>query len=75
MTLIPEGHAKELIRDRRRCLARMNTRHGPKRFIVPGGEVSDETAAKIRGMPQVVASNDGLFPGLNQTWRITGGCP
>jgi hypothetical protein len=48
----------------------MNTVHGPKWFIVPGGEVSAETANRIRGMSQVVASEDALFPGLSQTWRF-----
>jgi hypothetical protein len=71
MALIPQRRAVELIRDRRRRLMRLNTRYGPKWFLVPGGEVSDETAAKIRDMPQVVPSKDRLFPGLDQTWRWT----
>jgi hypothetical protein len=68
--IISERRAVELIRDRGRCLAQMNTVHGPKWFIVPGGEVSAETANRIRGMSQVVASEDALFPGLSQTWRF-----
>jgi hypothetical protein len=48
--IISERRAVELIRDRGRCLAQMNTVHGPKWFIVPGGEVSAETANRIRGM-------------------------
>jgi hypothetical protein len=68
--LIPERRAVELIREPKRCLARMHTRHGPRWFIIPGGEVSAETAAKIRKMPQVAPSKDGLFPGLDQTWRF-----
>jgi hypothetical protein len=47
----------------------MNTRHGVKWFLIPHGEVSTETARKIRSMPQVAPSRDGLFPGLDQTWR------
>jgi hypothetical protein len=66
--LIPEHKAIELIRERKRCLACMDTRHGLRWFIIPGGEVSIETAATIRRMPQVVPSKDGLFPGLDQTW-------
>jgi hypothetical protein len=70
MTLISEKRAVELIRDHGRCLALMHTRHGPCWFLIPGGEVSVETARKIQNMPQVAASKDGLFPGLDQTWRI-----
>ena len=51
--IISERRAVELIRERGRCLARMNTVRGPKWFLIPGGEVSDETAARIRDMPQV----------------------
>lgn len=67
---IPERRAVELIRDKRRRLAKMHTVRGPKWFIVPGGEVTIATAEKIRRMPQVVASEDALFPGLSQTWRF-----
>jgi hypothetical protein len=48
----------------------MFTRTGSKHFIVPGGEVSDEVAAKIKASGNVVASKDGMFPGLDQTWRM-----
>jgi hypothetical protein len=68
--IIPERRAVELIRDTRRRLAQMHTRHGVKWFLIPDGEVSEQTARRIRGMPQVVASQDALFPGLSQTWRF-----
>jgi hypothetical protein len=67
--LIRERVAVELMRDRGCRLAKMNTRHGVKWFLIPHGEVSTETASKIRSMPQVAPSRDGLFPGLDQTWR------
>jgi hypothetical protein len=39
-------------------------------FIVPGGPVDDQTAQKIKDHPQIRAGKDGLFPGMEQTWRI-----
>jgi hypothetical protein len=48
----------------------MNTRAGPRWFLIPDGEVAPETARRIRKLPDVVGSQDGLFPGLDQTWRI-----
>jgi hypothetical protein len=73
--LIPEYRARELIRDRNRRLMQMNTRWGPKWFIVPGGEVSAATASRLRQMPNIVGAKGGLFPGLDQTWKISGGRP
>jgi hypothetical protein len=40
-------------------------------YIVPGGRVDDETAQKIKNHPLVRAGRDRLFPGLDQTWRIS----
>jgi len=71
MALIRERTAVELIRDRNVCLAQMHTRHGPRWYLIPGGEVSEQTAKRIRDMPQVAGSHDGLFPNINQTWRFT----
>jgi len=39
-------------------------------FIVPGGPVSDITAEKIRSHALVKGQADGLFPKLDQTWRM-----
>jgi hypothetical protein len=39
-------------------------------FVVPGGAVSDAVASAIREHPSVIAGRDGLFPGLDQTWRM-----
>ena len=41
-------------------------------YIVPGGYVTPETAAKIKAHPLVRCSHDGLFPGQDQTWRLGG---
>lgn len=42
----------------------------PAWYLVPGGEVTLEMAEQIKAMPDVSASEDGLFPGHSQTWRI-----
>jgi hypothetical protein len=47
-------------------LTRMNTHHGPRWFIVPGGEIPDKVARR----PDIQPSNDGLFPGISQTFRL-----
>lgn len=39
-------------------------------YLVPGGYVSPEIAAKLLERPDVVAADDGLFPGNSQTWTI-----
>ena len=59
--------------DRMRTGSRLVHRHargGRNWFVMPGGAVTDEVATKIRSHPRVVASVDGLFPGLSQTWRM-----
>ncbi len=39
-------------------------------YLVPGGEISDAIAAALIAMPNVTEGNDGLFPGMSQTWKI-----
>ena len=54
-------------------LVKMHIAGSPEGFahyIVPGGYVTPETAEKIKQHPLVVCSEDGLFPGQSQTWRI-----
>ena len=46
--MIGEHYALELMRDRERRLVQMNTREGPRWYVVPGGQVSEETAHKIK---------------------------
>lgn len=54
-------------------LVRIHTDKAPggyAHYIVPGGYVEPEVAEKIKKHPGVVAGNDGLFPGHDQTWRM-----
>lgn len=39
-------------------------------YVVPGGHVDVEVAEKIKRHPDVIAGEDGLFPGHDQTWRM-----
>ena len=41
-----------------------------KWFIVPGGEVDHNIALNLIKRPDVKSSEDGLFPGMPQTYRI-----
>jgi hypothetical protein len=60
-----------LMRDGRgRHLMQMHTRQGMRWFIVPGGEVSAEVAQALLEHPSVQPSDDGLFPGISQTYQF-----
>jgi hypothetical protein len=39
-------------------------------FVVPGGAVTDAVADAIKNHPSIIGQRDGLFPGLDQTWRM-----
>jgi hypothetical protein len=39
-------------------------------FVVPGGYVTPETAKAIISRPDVISSQDGLFPGHSQTYQF-----
>lgn len=39
-------------------------------YLVPGGEVSGDVAQAIIAMPNVHGNEDGLFPGISQTWKM-----
>jgi hypothetical protein len=39
-------------------------------YVIPGGPVTDEVADLIKNHPSVVGQKDGLFPGLDQTFRM-----
>ena len=39
-------------------------------FIIPGGQVTDVVADRIKQHPTVVGQKDGLFPHHDQTWRM-----
>jgi hypothetical protein len=46
------------------------SREGFAHYLVPGGYVTPDTAEKIKQHPLVRASEDGLFPNQDQTWRL-----
>lgn len=39
-------------------------------YLVPGGEIPNELAETLINLPNVRAGNDGLFPGMSQTWKL-----
>jgi len=39
-------------------------------YLAPGGYVEPDTADKIIKHPQVSASEDGMWPGMSQTWGL-----
>ena len=39
-------------------------------YVVPGGRVSEAVAKQIIAHPLVKAAEDGMWPGLSQTWRL-----
>ena len=48
-------------------------KNGRSYFIVPdGGAVSDETAQRIINRVDTRPCDEGLFPGLAQSWAMTG---
>lgn len=51
-------------------LMRMHTVNGMKWYLVPGGEVSEEIANNLIKEPDIKPGNDGMFPGISQTWGI-----
>lgn len=61
------------VKDRMRggaALMQMNTLDGKKWYVVPGHEVDDEIAKRVIAEADVFPSQDGLFPGISQTWSI-----
>jgi hypothetical protein len=70
MTKITHQYAIELLRSGQRYLAQMHTRAGRKWFIVPGGEVDTKIAQELLARPDIQPANDGLFPGISQTFKF-----
>jgi hypothetical protein len=50
-------------------LMQMNT-PDPEFFIVPGGRVSAADAAIIQRRPDMAPRDNGLFPGIKQSWAM-----
>ena len=51
-------------------LMRMHTTTGPEWFVVPGGRVRSDDAAKIIARPDVVSDENGLLLGIEQSWKL-----
>ena len=49
---------------------RLQTSTGPEWFVVPGGRVRSDDALKIIARPDVVPHDNGLFPGIEQSWKL-----
>jgi hypothetical protein len=54
-------------------LIKTKSANGDVFYISPGGYVEPKTAEKLMQHPQVRGAEDGLWPGMSQTWRITAG--
>jgi hypothetical protein len=62
-----------LMHRRESRLVKMHCKNGapPKFYIAPrGGAVKPDDAEKIMARLDVRGMKDGLFPGLDQTWRM-----
>jgi hypothetical protein len=64
--------AMDLMRGPDARLIKTHTSNGGcAHYIAPGGGyVEPEVAEQIKNHPLVTASEDGMWPGLSQTWRI-----
>jgi hypothetical protein len=71
MTSIKFNRAMDLLRKPDTRMIKQNSGGRTQYFIVAGGAVDEPTAQKIKDHPQVRAGRDGLFPGHEQTWRIS----
>ena len=53
-------------------LMKMHSVNGLRWYLVPGREVADDIALKVIAEPDVFSTQDGLFPGIPQTYKING---
>jgi hypothetical protein len=44
-------------------------------YLAPGGYVEPAVAEKLKEHPLVSGGQDGIWPGLDQTWKLTAGTP
>lgn len=51
-------------------LMKMHKVGGMAWYLVPGDEVPAEVAAEVIKRPDVKENEDGLFPGISQSYRI-----
>ena len=69
---LTEREVVELLRDGSRCLALMHSRRtsdGKEWYLIPGGRLKDEVAHTLLAREDIQPSNDGLFPGISQTFK------
>lgn len=52
------------------CLARMHVGSDMRWYLVPGHQLTDETAQILINREDCQPAEDGLFPGISQTYRI-----
>jgi hypothetical protein len=67
---LSERQALELMRQGARLVCMHGRPHQYRWFVLPGGAITDETAANIVRHASVIGQKDGLFPGHHQTWRM-----
>ena len=53
-------------------LQQMHSKNGLRWYLVPGGEIAERIANGLLARPDVQPSDDGLFPGISQTFRLRG---
>jgi hypothetical protein len=53
-------------------LTQMHSKSGLRWYIVPGGEITERIANGLLARPDVQPSNDGLFRGVSQTFKVRG---
>jgi hypothetical protein len=51
-------------------LMKMHDKDGTAFFVVPGGRLRNDDAEKIIARTDIVPDNNGLFPGVDQSWRM-----
>lgn len=66
--------ALDLLRQPNHSLIVMHSNDSPSGrayYVVPGGYVEPNDAQKIIQRPDVQPNADGLFPGCNQSWKLS----
>jgi hypothetical protein len=53
-------------------MMQMRATDGLRWYITPGGEITEHVANQLLSRPDVQPSNDGLFPGISQTFKLRG---
>jgi hypothetical protein len=62
--------AEQLMHKPGTYIMQMHTNTGPEWFVVPGGRVRSDDAKKIIARPDVAPHDNGLFPGIEQSWKL-----